>query len=85
MHTVKQIKASRKRHRCQWCSEFIEIGQPKTTESGVFEGDFFFRRTHPECYEAQERWLVLQPDEGEHCIAYPFDRQPRGGINPDAE
>ena len=85
MHTVKQIKSSRKRHRCQWCSEFIEIGQPKTTQAWVWEGDFNFRRTHPECHEAQEKWMKIQFDSGETYVEYPWDRQPRGGMILEAE
>ena len=78
MSWIKQIKASRKRHCCEWCNERIEVGQPKTTESGVWEGDFFFRRLHPECYEAQEKWVKIQHDAGEAYIEYPWDRMPRG-------
>ena len=85
MYSVKQIKSSRKRHRCQWCSDFIEIGQPKTTQAWVWEGDFNFRRTHPECHEAQEKWVRMAYEGGNEEVELPFDRQPRGGINPDAE
>lgn len=61
--TVAEVKASRKAHRCYWCLQMIEVGQPKVTTSGKFEGDFLFTRFHPECYKALERWQRENPED----------------------
>jgi hypothetical protein len=46
------IKSVRKRHRCDWCFEQIETGQPAVKNSQVFEGEFNCFYLHPECSEA---------------------------------
>lgn len=61
--TVTHVKACRKRSRCYWCGEHIEVGQPKTTTATVFDGDFQDNNFHPECFEALERWQLAEPGE----------------------
>lgn len=40
---------ARKRHRCQWCGEFILVGEEHQKTVGIFEGDFQSWRAHHEC------------------------------------
>jgi len=60
--TIKQIKATRKKCRCYWCFEPIDVGQPKTTTATIWEGDFQANTFHPECFEALDKW---QSETGE--------------------
>jgi hypothetical protein len=41
----------------------IAVGCPKVTVSNTWEGDFFFSKFHPECYEALTLWRKEYPDE----------------------
>lgn len=50
------IKASRKRRRCDWCGEWIEIGEPAVKAAGIYEGDFTWSKFHTECAAAWETW-----------------------------
>ena len=53
---VRMIKSCRKACRCLQCNRIIEVGQPKATLSGVYEGDFYSCDEHPECYAAAEEY-----------------------------
>lgn len=44
-----EIAKCRKPHRCHWCGERIEIGQPAVRIVGIWEGDFGHCHWHPEC------------------------------------
>lgn len=46
--TDKVVKC-RKPHRCGWCGEGINPGDPANYRSGKYEGDFFSDYMHPEC------------------------------------
>ena len=50
------VKSSRKRKRCYWCGEWIEIGVPCVARAGVFEGVFCHDRVHVECDKASREW-----------------------------
>lgn len=50
--TSKDIKKCRKKHRCGWCGEWIEAGDPAHYRSGIYEGDFFTEYMHPGCWNA---------------------------------
>jgi hypothetical protein len=50
---VEEIKRSRKRRRCDWCYELIEIGQPYRRWRWFSYGDASTVRVHPECDEAR--------------------------------
>jgi hypothetical protein len=54
MHvTETQTHRARKRHRCQWCWQFIETGE-LYRRYRVFDGDASTVRMHPECYDAMQ-------------------------------
>ena len=44
--------AARKRHRCVWCGEFIEIGERYTHEKSVYDGGMQDHKWHNECVSA---------------------------------
>ena len=46
------VKKTRKRHRCEWCPEWIEVGQAAMNRAYVWEGEFHHGYLHPECWEA---------------------------------
>lgn len=57
----RHIKATRKACRCDWCSEPIEIGQPKVYLAWMCDG-FNKASLHPECDEANIEWWTLHPN-----------------------
>jgi ribosomal protein S27AE len=48
------VKASRKRRKCEWCGEMIEIGQPYVSYMWAAYGDSARITMHPECQKAAE-------------------------------
>ena len=60
---VTEVKACRKKKRCQWCVELIEVGQPKIYVSAIWEGDFFTSHFHPECWKALDEWQDRTKEE----------------------
>jgi len=48
----KSVKKSRKRRRCDWCGETIEVGQPYNSYQFSTHGDASTVRMHPECLAA---------------------------------
>lgn len=55
-HNENHVKRTRRTRRCDWCGELIQKGDPSVATSGVFEGDFYQGRYHPECNAAALRW-----------------------------
>jgi len=47
----------RKPHRCEWCDERINAGEPAHYRAYKFEGDFMYGHSHPECWEAMGELL----------------------------
>jgi len=64
------VKKTRKPKRCRWCSYWIEKGDSCVVASGVWEGDFFTERFHPEC---SPRTLGFGGE-------FPYDRMVRGEL-----
>lgn len=81
-HNERDVKRTRKSCRCRWCHEIIEKGQPSVVATGVYEGDFYSTRWHPECNEAFHRWWKKY---GQHEDEFPYDPMNRGGIEPYGE
>lgn len=50
--TVTETHKARKRHRCSWCWEHIEVGATYRRYRWFGHGDASTVRTHPECYQA---------------------------------
>ena len=51
---VQTIKAARKRHRCTWCWERINVGDTYKRYRMFDGGDAQTIRMHPECLGARE-------------------------------
>ena len=81
-HNERQVKRTRRNCRCDWCGECVEKGAPSVTTSGVFEGDFYKGRYHPECNEAATRYYNANDCWGE---AMPDWLMNRGGIEEKGE
>lgn len=64
-YTTREVKACRKTHRCYWCGQHIEKGQPMTTISSIWEGDFSYTKLHPECHVALSLWQKEVPYDEE--------------------
>lgn len=76
-HNERHVKRSLKTRRCGWCSQTIERGGPYVYTSGVFEGDFYTGRYHPECAAAITRYYTVNKCWGEEMPTAPMNR---GGI-----
>lgn len=48
----EEVKAARKTHRCNWCNEDIEAGQPYVRQRNKDGADVWTWKAHPECYAA---------------------------------
>jgi len=58
-HNETHVKKTRRARRCDWCAERIEKGEPSVSTSGIFEGDFYQGRYHPECSAAITRYYTV--------------------------
>jgi hypothetical protein len=76
-HNEISVKKTRNTCKCNWCWWPIEKGQPSIYRAGVYEGDFFTARYHPECSSAVRRWYEVNDAWGEPMPEY---RMNRGGI-----
>ena len=59
--TEASTQAARKRHRCTWCWQFIEIGDQYARYRYYDGGDVGTVRMHPECHGAMQEEAA---DEG---------------------
>jgi hypothetical protein len=81
-HNETHVKRTRRTRRCNWCGELIQKGDPSVATSGIFEGDFYTGRYHPECNAAALRWYRVNNAWGEAMPDYPMNR---GGIEEKGE
>jgi hypothetical protein len=44
-----KVIRTRKAHRCIWCGEDIAKGDECVVATGLFDGEFYCNRFHPEC------------------------------------
>jgi hypothetical protein len=77
------IKRKKKRRRCMWCDEWIEVGSPAVHVAGN-EEDMWHGVLHPECYDATRRWSAMP--ENSHRREWPTEDGPRvRGLHHDPE
>ncbi len=76
-HRETPVKRTRRQSWCRWCGERIWKGDPSVVASGVFEGDFYSLRYHPECSVACTRYYQVNRCWGEEMPEGPMNR---GGI-----
>ena len=50
--STKEVKATRKDHKCEWCATKIEAGSSASHRTYIWEGDFHSEYMHPECKRA---------------------------------
>lgn len=81
-HKSTHVKKTQRARRCDWCGEQIEKGEPSVATAGVFEGDFYKGRYHPECDAAALRWYQVNKCWGEAMPDYTMNR---GGIEEKGE
>lgn len=79
-HRTTHVKKTRRDRVCHWCNETIKKGEPSVTSAGVFEGDFYRGRYHPECDAAIDRWCETNKE-----YELPDETMNRGGIQPRGE
>lgn len=51
----REVKSTRKAHRCEWCWQVIPIGSVAYYRAYYFDGDFASGHMHPECRDAMDR------------------------------
>lgn len=67
-YSSKDIKKTRKVHRCHLCCLEIPIGASCFYEAGKYDLDFFSRHSHHEC---AAKWLEMNKDEcGSDWVAF---------------
>jgi hypothetical protein len=76
-HNETHVKRTRRTHNCDWCGEPIHKGDPSVTHSGIYDGDFYRGRYHPECNAAISRWWKAYGHRGDEFPDYLMNR---GGI-----
>lgn len=77
---ASEVLRARKRHRCTWCGQHIDIGEHYTRQRVIVDGDIGTQKMHAECLEAMHS---LASRERGAITFTPWDH-PRGGINEDA-
>lgn len=60
----REVKAARKAHRCIWCGQAINAGDPYTYERSIFEGQPQSHHWHPECLGAMREEMAGEGGEG---------------------
>lgn len=74
MSNVETVKAAKKRHRCSWCAEGIEVGETYKHYRSFGDDGWATVKLHQECYDAMEE---LAAEEGSDVEFSPGDN-PRG-------
>ena len=71
MHaTPTETHKAQKKHRCEWCWQFIEVGETYKRYRFYADGDVSTVKMHPECYEVMQDeasneggWLEWTPGQ----------------------
>jgi hypothetical protein len=66
---------TRKRHRCGWCPDWIEVGERVLYHVGITDDGFDTWYMHPECHAAL---MERSADEGGGCVYFDLQGQQRG-------
>lgn len=68
---TREVKAARKAHRCIWCGELINVGDPYLYERSIFDGRPQNHHWHGECSEASVTHFA---NDGPEFTAYENER-----------
>lgn len=71
----------RKPHRCVWCAERINAGEPAQYRAYKFDGDLGSDWMHPECYGAMQRF----PDQTDLMDGWTPGDFARGSVSDEPE
>lgn len=69
------VRTARKPHRCIWCGEGINTGQPYTYERSVFRGEMQYHHFHTECLDSMHD---AAHEEGGEIEFTPHDQERPG-------
>lgn len=68
--TATETHVARSQHRCDWCWERINLGEPYRRYRYFADGDVGTVRMHPECYDAMQQaareeggWIEWTPGQ----------------------
>lgn len=61
--TPQLIKAAKKNHVCDWCNTKIDAGESYKRYRWFGNGDAYTVKMHPECYEASDDLMKIDPQE----------------------
>ena len=59
----QEMHISRKNRVCEMCRKTIGIGDTYSIETGKYDGEFFQRILHPECFDVLNRYCRDTDDE----------------------
>ncbi len=64
--SIRKVKKARRRKQCDWCNQFIEVGESMTRYVGKNDGDFQSTLMHNDCYSAMQSCDFIEDgfDEG---------------------
>ena len=67
----REVKAAKKAHRCIWCGEAINVGEPYLYERSIFDGNPQSHHWHGECSEDSVTHFA---NDGPEFIPYENER-----------
>jgi hypothetical protein len=82
-YSTRNIKQTRKNHRCFGCGQTIQSGQPAFYWAGDCDGEFFDAYYHVECRALEIAWNDLQDTWGDEFSSLEMlwsDREPEDEI-----
>lgn len=53
----RRFRKAKKEHRCEMCHKTIEVGEEYCNETGKYDGDFFERKMHSNCFNMFQMML----------------------------
>jgi hypothetical protein len=56
--TETETHRARNQHRCDWCQQFIAVGETYRRYRWFAEGEVATVRMHPECYDAMQEYAT---------------------------
>lgn len=56
--TATETHQAQKRHRCDWCWQFVEVGEEYKRYRSFYQGNAGTVRMHPECYDAMQDAII---------------------------
>lgn len=71
---AETFPVARKRHRCIWCGQVIQLGEKYRRIRSVYDGCMQDQKWHPECADAQQAEAAEIPEWGGEFIPYDNER-----------